>query len=94
MNNSEKVLEVAERVLLLDSQIEAIKEWILSQQIAPSRERLDRELFDAESRIRNGQQFRERSDELRILMQSQDDPAELIQLLHDRVLYTQSVLGE
>jgi hypothetical protein len=42
MNDSDKVLEIYERVLLLDSQIEAIKDWILSQPGAPTPEWLER----------------------------------------------------
>jgi hypothetical protein len=91
MNDNAKVLELAEHFLLLQSQIEAIKEEILSQPNAPSRERLDSILFELESRIRNGQKHRGKSDEFQLLIQGQDDPATLIRLLHDRVLYTREM---
>jgi hypothetical protein len=91
MNDSDKVLEIYERVLLLDSQIEAIKDWILSQPGAPTPEWLDSKLFDLESGIRNGQKHRGRFDEFQRLVQAQDDPAKLVQLLRDHILYSQNV---
>ena len=88
MELNSMTLQVAEHMLLLQSQIEALKEAILSQRNTPSPEQLDRQLFALESRIRNGQKFREKSDGFRLLIQPQDDPARLIQLLHDHVLCT------
>ena len=78
MNTSDNVLEIAERFALLQSQIEALKEEILSQPNALSPERLDSKLFGLESQIRNGQKHREKCDEFLQLIQAQDDPAMLI----------------
>ena len=86
MNNNDKVLEIAERVLLLESQISALKEFILSQPNAPSLERLDRKLFDLQSQIANRPTVRELSDEFRLAVQAQDSDLILLQSLHDFVL--------
>lgn len=85
--NEDQTLEIAERVLLLESQIEALKDAILRLPNAPTPERLDQKLFEFESRSTNQQKRREKSDEFQRLIRGQDDPATLIRLLHDHVLY-------
>lgn len=86
MNTSDEVVEIAERVAMLQSQIEALKQQILSQPNGPSPERLDSKLFALESQIRNGQEYREKSDQFRKKVQMQNDPVKLVKLLHDHVL--------
>jgi uncharacterized membrane protein YccC len=91
MNDSEKVLEVAERVMLLQSQIDTLKLWILNRPNAPSLQQLDHELFDLESRIRTAPKFRKQSDEFRRAIQSQEHAVTLLQSLHNFVLYRQEI---
>lgn len=89
--NTDKAQEIAERVLLLDSQIDGLKEWILNRHDAPNREQLDRELFALDSKARLDPTFRERYDGLKAAIQLQDDPATLLHLLYQHLLYTQKV---
>jgi hypothetical protein len=91
MDDRDKALEIAERVLLLQSQIEALKDWILAQPGAPTQEKLDSQLFAIESDIRNGQKQRGQSDELRRAIQDQEQPAEMLRLLYQHLLCTQDV---
>jgi hypothetical protein len=86
MNDSDKALEVFERVLLLQSQVDAIKEYILTQPGAPTQRRLDLQLFEIESRIRTGQKHRQQSDEFRRVIQLQGDAATLLQSLHNYLM--------
>lgn len=91
MHFTQMTIELAEHLQLLQSQIEALRKSILNQPTAPSLEQLDRKLFALESQIRMGEEFRLQSDEFQQLIQAQDDPAMLLQLLHDRVLYAQPI---
>jgi len=84
-------MPVAEHILLLESQIEALKKAILSQPNAPTLERLDRELFNLQSQIQKGQRYRERFDEFRLVFESQTDSTALIRALYAEVLGRQSV---
>jgi hypothetical protein len=86
--------QVAERVLLLQSQIEAIKDWILSQPNAPTQKKLDSQLFDLESDIRNGQKFCARAAALHRAIQDQEQPAEMLRLLYQHLLDTQMKVSE
>lgn len=79
-------LQVAEHILLLQSQIEAIKDWILNQPNAPTRKNLDRQLFDLESGIRNSQKHREQFAEFQHAIQDADDAQDILQLLHNFVV--------
>ncbi len=83
--------QVAENILLLQSQVDALKAWILKQPHALRPEQLEREMFDKESQIRNGPRFRELSDEFQRTIQSQEDAATLLQSLHDFSLRRMSV---
>jgi hypothetical protein len=86
--------QIAERVLLLQSQIEAIKDWILSQPNAPTPKKLDSQLFDLESGIRNGQRFRGQSAALHPAIQGQEQPAEMLRLLYQHLLDTQMKVSD
>ena len=77
---------VAEHILLLQSQLDASKEYILSQPGALSPERLDSKLFDLESDIRNDQKFREQFAEWKHAIQAKDDAQDILQSLHNLVV--------
>lgn len=89
--NTDKALEIAERILLLDSQIEGLKEWILSQPGAPTRKQLDRDLFPLDSEARLDPTFRERYGELKSAMEGQDDSVTLLHLLYQHLLHIQTM---
>jgi len=87
MNDNRKTIEIAERVLLFQSQIDALKELILSQSNALSLEQLDRKMFALQSQIQMGQKYRERLDEFRRAIQSQENAVALLHSLHDYALH-------
>jgi len=86
MEPKDMALQVAEHILLLQSQIDARNELILTQPNAPSRKRLDSSLFVLESEIRNGEDFRSQFDEIKRVIHSQDDAAILLRSLYDSVV--------
>lgn len=85
MTDKDMAEVVIEHIMLLQSQVEAAKEYILSQPGALSREKLDRKLFDLESGIRNDQRFRDQSAEWKRVIQEKDDAQDILQSLHSLV---------
>ena len=78
----EMALQITEDIRLLQSQIEALKDWILEQHGAPTLKTLDKQLFALESVRRNSQQFREKSAEFQDAIRNQDDVEDILQSLH------------
>ena len=83
MEPKEIALEIAEDIRVLQSQLDAAKDWILDQPGAPTREKLDLQLFQRDSNLRNRQTHRDISDEFRRVIQSQDDAEGILQTLYD-----------
>lgn len=77
---------IADHIWLLQSQLDASKEYILSQPGALSRERLDSKLFALESDIRNDQVFREQSAEWKRAIQAKDGAQDILRSLHSLVV--------
>jgi len=86
MEPTDMALQVAEHIMLLQSQIEGIKDWILNQPGAPTVKILHKQLFELESAIRNNQKFREQYDEFRSAIQAKDDAQDILQSLHNLVV--------
>ena len=86
MTNRDYALEIFDRVILLQSQIEALKKWVLMRPNAPNPEHLDRQLFDLESQIRINRRHDEQSREFGEAIQCQTDAANMLQTLHDHIL--------
>jgi hypothetical protein len=82
MEPTEMALEIADDIRLLQSQLDAAKDWILDQPGAPTREKLDSQLFQRDSNLRNDQKFRDKSDELRNAIRGQDDAQDILRSLH------------
>ena len=82
MEPKEMALQIAEHILLLQSQLDALKDWILDQPGAPTREKLDSQLFQRESDLRNSQTHRDKSAEFQRVIQSQDGAEDILQSLH------------
>jgi len=78
----ELALQIVEHVMLLQSQLDAAKDWILEQHGAPTRAKLDSQLFQRDSNLRNHQKFRDKSVELLTAIQGQDDAQSMLQFLH------------
>ena len=76
---------VAEHIWLLQSQLDAAKNWILDQPGAPTREKLDSQLFQRDSNLRNRQTHRDKSAEFQRVIQSQDDAEDILRSLHNLV---------
>ena len=75
-------LQIAEHILLLQSQLEAAKDWVLEQHGAPTLKTLDKQLFEFESVRRNSQQFHETSAEFQRVIQSQGEAGDILQTLY------------
>lgn len=85
MTDKDMAEVVVEQIMLLQSQVEAAKEYILSQPGALKRENLDRKLFDLESDIRNDQIFRDQSAEWKRVIQEKDGAQDILRSLHSLV---------
>jgi uncharacterized membrane-anchored protein YjiN (DUF445 family) len=85
MEPTEMAWQVAEHILLLQSQIDALKEELLDQSNAPTQKQLDLKLFALESTIRNDRKFRDQSDEWKRAIQAKDDAQDILQSLHSLV---------
>ena len=86
MDEKEMVMEIADRLMLLESEVDALKTVIEGRPNASSRPQLDRKLFDLTSQIQNSQKYQQRAAEVRRVIETRTDPATLIQALHDEVL--------
>lgn len=82
MEPKEMALEIVEEIRVLQSQLDAAKDWILDQPGAPTREKLDSQLFERDSNLRSRQKFRDKSAEFQRVIQSQDDAEGILRSLH------------
>jgi hypothetical protein len=85
MTSSDLALEIAERVILLDTQVEASKK-IAERYAGLSREQLDKEVQAIVDRVLNGKAYLLRVAELTRVFEAHSDPTKLIQRLRDQIL--------
>jgi SMC interacting uncharacterized protein involved in chromosome segregation len=86
MNDSDKAIEVFERVRLLQAQVDALKDYILNQPGAPTLAQLDRVLFDRQSSILQDEANRLLSAEFERAVQAQEHAQDMLQTLRDYLL--------
>lgn len=86
MASSDLALEIAERVLFLDAQVEASKK--IAQRYAGhlSRVQLDREVQAIVDEVLNDKTYHLRVAELTRVFEAHSDPMKLIQVLRDEIL--------
>jgi len=76
---------------MLQSQVDALKQLILTQRNAPSLEQLDHRMFEVESQIRTGRKYRERLDGFQRATRGQENAATLLHSLHAFALHAHEI---